>query len=165
MLKNCPECKSNGIVYDGFKKYVCSECNWTLYHNAAAAVMAILTLGNKILFTVRAIEPAKNKLDFPGGFIDPGESAEEAVKREILEELDLNDLDFIYLGSAANTYKYRNILYNTCDFIFHAQIGNHPVNIEKSEIKEVVFLEKNEIIEGDLAFKSMKKALEFYYSR
>ncbi len=165
MFKYCPNCKSEKIEYDGFKLFHCKDCSWTFYQNACAAVMAVLSYQGKILFTVRAKEPAMDKLDFPGGFVDPDETAENAVERELIEELSLSGLEFTYLGSAVNRYEYQNIIYSTCDLIYSAEISKLPVNIQKSEIKDTVLLAIDDINYQDIAFPSMKKAIEFYETK
>ncbi len=45
---------------------------------------------NQILFIKRKNDPFKNHLSLPGGFINYGETAEDAIKREIAEETSLN---------------------------------------------------------------------------
>jgi NADH pyrophosphatase NudC (nudix superfamily) len=162
MFKFCPACRSEKIAYDGFKLYECGNCGWSFYHNACSAVMAVLTLKDKILFTYRAKDPAKDKLDLPGGFVDPGETAEEAVAREIGEELNIKNLNFVYLGSSVNRYEFNNIIYSTCDMIYHSEIEDIPSKIELSEIKDIVLLGLNEIMDDELAFPSVKQAIELY---
>lgn len=162
MIKFCPHCKSAKIKFDGVKKYFCGACGWTYYQNAATAVMAFLVLDKKILFTVRAKEPSKNMLDLPGGFVEPGENAEEALKREIKEELGLEIKKLNYIGSAANEYPYKNVIYNTCDLIFYSKINIKPPLIKKSEIKNYIFKNPNEIGQRKLAFKSVKEAMKLF---
>lgn len=50
-------------------------------------VAAIIKDGNKVFITERGHGEFKGKWEFPGGKIEEGESAEEAVVREIKEEL------------------------------------------------------------------------------
>jgi len=76
----CPSCGSKDMHFDGVKEFSCSVCSFTYYHNVAAGVGAILELGEKILLIERGKDPGKGKLDFPGGFVEPEESAEEALR-------------------------------------------------------------------------------------
>ncbi len=159
MIEYCPKCQSGSVSFDHPKKYTCSNCGWVYFQNPAAAVMAVLTLDDKILFTTRAKEPAKGKLDFPGGFIDPGENAEEALSRELYEELRLNNLSFTYLGSSSNSYEYKGIVYPICDMIFTSAIESMPTWFQTSEISDIMLKNLNEIEHNELSFRSVKKAI------
>ena len=50
-------------------------------------VAAIITRENKILATQRGYGDFKDGWEFPGGKVEPGETAEQAIVREIREEL------------------------------------------------------------------------------
>ena len=51
-------------------------------------VAAIIRKGDKIFVTQRGYGEWKDWWEFPGGKVEPGETPEEALKREIREELD-----------------------------------------------------------------------------
>ena len=51
-------------------------------------VAAVIRDGNRIFATQRGYGEQKDGWEFPGGKIEPGETAEQAVVREIREELD-----------------------------------------------------------------------------
>lgn len=53
------------------------------------AVGAFIVHGGRILLVKRAFEPGAGKWSVPGGAIELGETAEEAVKREVKEELGI----------------------------------------------------------------------------
>ena len=114
----CPACGSGNISFADMKKVSCRDCSFTYYHNVAAAVAAILEYNDKVVLIRRAKDPGRGKLDLPGGFVDPKESAEEAVKREIKEELKIDVRGPKYLGSYPNVYKYEGVTYRTCDLFF-----------------------------------------------
>ena len=87
----CPRCGSHNFAINGERSRHCSDCGFTYYANASAATAAIITNSkSEILLATRAFEPAKGKLDLPGGFVDMNETAEEALIRELKEELNIN---------------------------------------------------------------------------
>ncbi len=54
-----------------------------------ATVGAIIKKGGKILLVKRNNKPFRNYWTFPGGHIERGETALQAIKREVKEETDL----------------------------------------------------------------------------
>ena len=65
-------------------------------------VAAIICDGGRIFATQRGYGPYKDGWEFPGGKVEPGETPEEALKREILEELDAE----IEVGEPAGHIEY-----------------------------------------------------------
>jgi len=67
-------------------------------------VAVLILKDHTVLLARRRFEPAKGKLDIVGGFIEPGESAEEAAAREVREETDLHVRLTGYLGASPDIY-------------------------------------------------------------
>src|SRR4030043_1763811 len=155
----CPACGSGNISFDDMKKISCRDCSFTYYHNVAAAVAAILEYDKKIVLIERAKDPGKGKLDLPGGFVDPKESAEEAIKREIKEELTIELREPKYLGSYPNIYKYEGVIYHTCDLFFYCKIDALPTDLDRTEIEGLILINPLEIPYDRIAFESVKKGL------
>ena len=69
----------------------CPTCG--TYHNPALTVDAVAVRGSgeqkEVLLIRRGQEPWKGCWAFPGGFVDVGESPEDAVARELLEECNI----------------------------------------------------------------------------
>ncbi|MBN2592236.1 MAG: NUDIX domain-containing protein [Sedimentisphaerales bacterium] len=160
----CPACGSSDIVFEDDKRFNCRECGFIYFHNVAAAVGAILEYDGKLVLIKRAKEPGKGKLDLPGGFVDPKESAEEALIREIKEELNINLNGPKYLGSYPNIYQYEGVIYYTCDLFFYCKIDVLPVDFSKTEIEDLVLLDPLEIPEDKIAFESVKAGLGIFKS-
>ena len=158
-LKFCPKCGQEKLIWNGVSKFSCSHCDFVLYHNTAAAVAVIIKHGDALFFTVRNQEPGKGKLDLPGGFCDPEESAEETCARELDEELELKiDLKKLrYLGSRPNIYPYKNINYNTMDLFYLYEVAQKfEIKLEESEISAGIWIPKSEIEIDKIAFESQK---------
>src|SRR5690606_14198320 len=66
----------------------------------------------------RGVEPHYGELDLPGGFIDPGETAEDAVARELAEEVGLKVKEAQYMASAPNEYVFKGYSVFTLDLGF-----------------------------------------------
>ena len=73
----------------------CSSCKTMAYRNPTPVAVAVVPVMNDheevvgVLSVQRGIEPKKGQWALPGGFIDWGEDAISAAKREVLEETGL----------------------------------------------------------------------------
>lgn len=172
-FKMCPECGSNKINYINGRKWTCPDCGFELFNNIAAAVGVIIQDKYKnVLFEIRAKEPRKGYVALPGGFVDPGETAEEAICRECKEEIGFNVSSPKYICTYPNTYPFKNIEYKTCDIFFTVQLPANFDSIDdfikslKPQVSEVVGfvsykVEKLDDIENiPLAFNSAKLTLK-----
>ena len=74
---------------DGRSRPVCPNCGHVVYLNPVPSVAAVLSSEGRILLVKRNIEPGIGLWCLPGGFIETGESAPEAVVREVEEETGL----------------------------------------------------------------------------
>mgnify|MGYP006198857283 FL=1 len=162
----CPSCSSTNFEYNNNFKFYCYDCDFVLYHNIAAAVALVFTFDNKILFTVRNVDPDKGKLDLPGGFIDPNETAEEAACREIAEELGLRikPSDLKYITTSPNNYLYKNVAYRTLDIFYECRLTNDAITINaKDEIQQLVWLKRDAIDLDAIGFISIRKVIQDHY--
>ena len=118
-LKFCPKCGSDKFEKSGDKSLKCSACNFHFFFNSAAAVAALIANNEgKLMLVRRGVEPDYGKFDLPGGFVDPGETAENAIKRELWEELGMKTKTVRYLGSAPNQYIFSGYCVFTLDMAF-----------------------------------------------
>lgn len=159
----CPACGKPSIEEHQKNGMQCRECRYVYFHNVASAVAGIIEVDGKVLLTVRAHEPAVGMLDMPGGFVDRGESAEEALLREIREELGIAVSVKHILGTFANRYEYRNVAYYTTDVVIICQRDDECIPITTNdEIRELVYFAPQEIPFDKIGFISNKNALKAY---
>jgi len=136
----------------------CKRCGFQYFHNTAAAVGIILEHQGKYLFLRRGHNPQKGKIDVPGGFVDPGETLETALVRELREEIAAEIGPTVFVTSFSNTYSFANVTYTTCDCYFTARLLTDPDKLipAEGEISEICWLRPSEVDEEEIAFPSLK---------
>ena len=156
----CPECGAQTLTQHCIKSFVCGTCGFTYFHNVAATVTGFIFYDNKLLLVKRAQQPCLGMLDLPGGFVDPNESNEQALKRELQEELQLQVDSMQYMFSFSNSYCYKAVTYPTLDSFFIIKLSVLPeLAIQEEELSGYSWRDPKDIIPDTLAFESHKKAL------
>ncbi len=157
-IRYCPKCGSSDFLFKEDHSFLCNKCQFHLYINSAAAVAALIVNDKgEILFTRRAIEPHKGMLDLPGGFVDIMESAENALIREIKEELNLDINSFKYFMSSPNEYIFGGLSVFTLDlaYICHPKTFNYIH--AKDDISDYEFISPNLIPYNQIGGESIKR--------
>ena len=164
VLRYCPKCGAAALRFVGLKQVHCEACGFDLYLNTAAAVAALIADDQgRLLIVVRAAEPEKGTWDLPGGFADPGESAEESLRREVREELGLEIASMRYLCSYPNSYNYGGMRYATVDLGFVCKVEDLTVaRAFEDEVARLLFLRPEEIDIARFGFPSVGKLVERY---
>ncbi len=156
----CPKCGHSWDAPSRQNAFACDRCGFVYYFNPAlAAVAIVLNSAHEALFIRRGKEPEKGKLGFPGGFIDAGETAEQAVTREIREELGLGIQDVHYLCSQPNVYTYRSVTYSVLDTFFVAVPAEGHIFPADEEVQSFHWLSPKEVDPTEFAFSSHRVAL------
>lgn len=87
----CPLCGMGlkGGFIEGKERGFCPNCSFVDYKNPLPVALAIPIRDKKFLLIKRGLAPAKGMWGFPSGFIEAGETSEEACLRELKEETGL----------------------------------------------------------------------------
>ena len=97
----CPICGKALVVADdgqGYRPH-CADCRRFYYSNPVPAAACFVRRGrDELLFARRAVEPCKGEWSLPGGFVELGETTEEAALRELREETNLRATHARLLG-------------------------------------------------------------------
>lgn len=161
----CPRCGQQALVPYEVKAYRCTECGFEFYLNVAAAVAGfILDAQGRLLVTVRGKDPGKGTLDLPGGFIDPHENAEQAIRREIKEELNLDITETKYLFSFPNQYPYMDVTYHTMDLGYLCKVDHFGDLKTADEIAGYQFVDPSQLKSELFGFPSIRQMIRLYIS-
>jgi ADP-ribose pyrophosphatase YjhB (NUDIX family) len=160
--RHCPMCggrlESRIVMRHDPPRLVCADCSFVFYLDPKVAVGAIATRDGGIVLLRRAIEPGYGKWVFPGGYVDRGETLEQAGRREALEEIGAD----IRVGPLLNVYSYERG--PVIVVVYAAQLPDGELR-GGEEALEVRLFAPAEIPWDELAFRSTREALREYLER
>lgn len=161
VFKYCPSCGSTQLRQSGDRSKKCLHCGFHYFFNTSAAVAAIIfNEEGKVMLTRRAIEPHKGMLDFPGGFVDPMETAEDSLARELKEELGTGVKTMDYFCSFPNIYPFSGIQIHTLDLVFTVELESMTNLKPMDDISAIEFYHPAEVNLDQLPAQSMKNILK-----
>ncbi len=160
IFKFCPKCGSSNFIQSGPRSKHCKDCSFSYFFNASAAASALI-FDNKgrLMLTRRAINPHKGKLDLPGGFVEWNESAEEAIRRELNEELGAEIQELEYVGSFPNQYEFSGLVVHTLDATFKIKLKSLDNLKPQDDISDIEFYHLNEIDLDEIPFQSIRNTI------
>src|SRR4051812_21277495 len=148
----CPRCGAGGLNVDYPRSIGCAVCGHQAFYNPKPVACAIpRDEQGRLVLLRRGFDPGKGLWTFPGGFVDLGESVEDAARREAREELDID----VELGDLVGVYSRpedRVVL-----VVFAATATATPRTTE--EATEVVAFPPDAVPWDELAFWSTEQAL------
>jgi ADP-ribose pyrophosphatase YjhB (NUDIX family) len=147
----CPRCAQPAeVAYP--RSISCPHCGYGAYYNPKPVAAAIpVTANGEIILLRRAFDPGMDLWTFPGGFVDLGESVEDAAHREVREELGIA----IELGPLVGVYSRTDN--QIVLIVFAARTTERPRTTE--EASEVATFDRTAIPWDQLAFWSTRDAL------
>lgn len=159
-MKYCSKC---GAVVeqkippgDNRHRYVCNACHTIHYENPRIIAGCLPVYHNQVLLCRRAIEPRYGLWTLPAGFMENGESTEQAALRETLEEANATVM-------IRSLYTVTSILHvDQVQMIYLAELPT-PSFSSSEESLEVRLFNEEDIPWDKLAFPTIKNALKFYF--
>lgn len=150
-LHFCPRCgKPPTITFP--RSITCPHCGYAAFYNPKPVACAIpQTDDNKIILMRRGFEPRRGDWSMPGGFVDLGESIQDAAIREVQEELGLK-IEITHLIGVYSRAEDRTVV-----VVYAANARGTPSLTE--EALEVRAFAPIDIPWQDLAFWSDESAL------
>ena len=89
-------------------------------------------------------------------------TAEDATRREVMEELGVEVSALSFLCTSPNVYPYRGIIYTVCDLFFVAELAEQSFTLAPREVESTIWLAPQAIDLDEIAFSSMRAALTLY---
>ena len=153
-------CGSHHFVANGATSKKCENCGFEYFMNPSAANVAIIkNAKGEILVECRKHEPAKGTLDLPGGFTQIGETSEEGVRREVMEETGLKVVAFKYLFSLPNVYRYSNMDIHTLDMFYLCDVEDDNVVAAGDDAAECMWVKPEDIHTEQFGLRSVRWGL------
>jgi NAD+ diphosphatase len=120
----------------------CKRCGFTLFPGIAPAVIVAITDGDRLLLA-RNAQGTFRHYSLIAGYVEVGETAEQAVHRETLEEVGLRVKDVRFLASQPWGLSQSLMLG------FHAALdGDDAITLQESELAEARWFSRDELPEA-----------------
>jgi NAD+ diphosphatase len=129
------------------------ECGHVTYPRIAPAMMVLVKRGPAILLARNVAVPAGGRMSALAGFLDPGESVEDAVHREVREEVGLEVEALRYFGSQSWPFP------GSLMIAFTAEYAGGDIRCDPNEIAEARFFGPGDTLPPLPPMQSISRAL------
>jgi NAD+ diphosphatase len=124
----CGRCGTPTVVKAGERARECPSCGQTHYPRIAPAVMALVRKGDELLLA-RSPHFPPGMHSALAGFVEPGESLEQCLQREVLEEVGIEVTNLRYFSSQPWPFPHSLMIAFNCDYAA-GEIVPEPGEIE-----------------------------------
>ena len=127
--KYCGACGSKTLESTTDRSKKCPHCNIPFYPRISPSIIVLVTRGEELLLAKNA-NAQGNFYSTLAGFVEPGESIEETVHREVFEEVGIKIKNLKYFASQSWPFP------NSLMLGFHAEYSNGEIRIQEEEIAD-----------------------------
>jgi 8-oxo-dGTP diphosphatase len=144
---------------EGRVRLYCPECRTPIYENPVpAACVVLVDHHQRLLLVKRGVAPKQGMWCLPGGFVESGETPEQAAVRELQEETGLTGRISTLIGVTAGPGTlYQSIL--MLGYLVTRYTGSAMAGDDASDL---MFVEKSQL--PDIAFETHQSFIRLYYS-
>jgi len=141
---------------DNRERSVCTDCGFVAYENPKIVAGSVVVHDGRVLMCRRSIEPRRGFWTLPAGYMELGETLEEAAAREALEEAEAT----ITLDGILGVFSVARI--GQVQVIFRARFSDpaQPFFAAGQESLEVRLFDWDEIPWDEIAFPTVGWALD-----
>ncbi|MYM36619.1 NAD(+) diphosphatase [Duganella sp. FT94W] len=112
----CGVCASPTQLVAGERCYKCPQCGHSAYPRISPAMMVLIRKGDQVLLALHTNSPYQRYTAL-AGFLEAGESVEDAIHREVFEEVGLKVHNLRYFGSQSWPFPHALMLAYTADYL------------------------------------------------
>ena len=125
----CGRCGKSTIDSKRDRSTVCAGCKLNFYPRLSPSIIVLVHRGDEVLLGRNHMFP-EGLFSTLAGFVEPGESIEETVIREVKEEVGVNVSNLSYRGSQPWPFP------NSLMLGFHAEYQSGDIVLQEDEIAE-----------------------------
>lgn len=144
---------------DHCSRPLCGHCGHVHYENPKILVACIATVRDKVLWIRRNTEPKRDHWAIPSGFVELGESPEEAACRELFEEtrayMPASALNLFVVGSIPAI--------NQIYLVYHGELPE-PKFEPTAEASAVMLYDAKEAPWQQYAYPEVAEAMRQFYA-
>lgn len=130
----CGACAAPTVLHPRRRARVCPACRLEFFPRVSPAMIVSVERGREILLA-RSPHFPPGIYSVLAGFVDPGESAEESVHREVFEEVGIRVRNVRYFGSQPWPFP------NSLMLGFQAEYESGELSLEPDEIEDAAFFD------------------------
>jgi NADH pyrophosphatase NudC (nudix superfamily) len=156
--KYCGKC-SNVLSHSSQELALyCQKCNRTLFPKISPCIMVLIIKGDQILLA-RSPHFIKNMYSPLAGFIEAGETAEQAIHREVYEEVGLKVKNIRYVKSQPWPFP------NSLILGYIAEYDSGSISIDPKEIEKADWFYKHDLPELSDKQSISRQLIDFYINK
>ncbi len=134
-MQFCPKCGTKLLFCKDFTAKECPNCSAQYFPRIEPAVIVLISKEDKILLAKHS-QRDQNVYTCLAGFIEAGETAEQAVEREVFEETGIKIKNLKYKGSQGWPYPDQLMLAYTADY------ASGELLIQKEELEDAAWFSR-----------------------
>lgn len=150
----CPACGSQTMQFMPVAKK-CPRCRHEMYPNISTAILALVRKDDSVLL-VRARNFRGPFHGLVAGFLEIGETLEECVKREVMEETGLTIDNITYFGNQPWPFPSGLMVGFIADYV------SGEINLQDEELSEAAFYTKDNLPELPRKYSLARKLIDWW---
>lgn len=156
--KFCSHCGHATEIHSKEYAMVCPACGYHQYPRVQPCVITIITKGDDELLLAKSARNKSNMYGLIAGFVEVGETLEEAVQREAFEEVGVKLKNIRYMSSQPWPFP-SNLM-----IAFHAEYDSGDIQLQLEEISDAQFFKFDQLPEipfkGSIAHSMIIQIIE-----